>query len=120
MKKYIFITFLSFLLNSVSLAEHANEPYEPNGWDKFLVKGSQNYYKFQSELVEDKDVKKEIDNSQKTGLISYLLFEDNKIKIEIIFLIIEIKHISFITSMKSSFKFLLNLTPKVMNSDEQF
>ena len=82
MKKYLFIIFLSSLLNSVSLAKHQNEPYEPNGWDKFLVKGSQNYYKFQSELVEDKDVKKEIDNSQKTGLISYLLFEDNKIKID--------------------------------------
>src|SRR6056300_1481700 len=82
MKKYLFIIFLSSLLNSVSLAKHQNEPYEPNGWDKFLVKGSDNYYKFQSELVEDKDVKKEIDNSQKTGIISYLLFEDNKIKID--------------------------------------
>jgi len=82
MKKYLFITFLCFLLNSVSLAEHQNEPYEPHDWDKFQVNGSDNYYKFQSELVEDKDVKKEIDNSQKTGLISYLLFEDNKIKID--------------------------------------
>lgn len=82
MKKYLFITFLSFLLNSVSLAEHANETYNPNEWGRFLVKGSKDYYKFQSELVEDKDVKKEIDNSQKTGLISYLLFEDNKIKID--------------------------------------
>ena len=72
----------SFLFILSSLAEHQNEPYEPNGWDKFLVKGSQNYYKFQSELVEDQDVKKEIDNSQKTGLISYLLFEDDKIKID--------------------------------------
>ena len=82
MKKYIFITFLSFLLNSVSLAEHANEPYEPNGWDKFLVNGSDKYYKFESELIEDKSVKKEIKNTKKTGLISYLLFEDNKIKID--------------------------------------
>ena len=46
MKKYIFITFLSFLLNSVSLAEHQNEPYEPHNWDKFLVNGSDKYYKF--------------------------------------------------------------------------
>src|SRR5210317_1529951 len=82
MKKYLFITFLCFLLNSVSLAEHQNEPYEPHSWDKFQVNGSDNYYKFQSELVEDKDVKKEIDNSQKTGIISYLLFEDDKIKID--------------------------------------
>jgi len=82
MKKYIFITFLSFLLNSVSLAEHQNEPYEPHNWDKFLVNGSDKYYKFKSELIEDKSVKKEIKNTKKTGLISYLLFEDNKIKID--------------------------------------
>ena len=82
MKKYFFLISFSFLFIFSSLAKHQNEPYEPNGWDKFLVKGSENYYKFQSELVEDKDVKKEIDNSQKTGLISYLLFEDDKIKID--------------------------------------
>ena len=82
MKKYLFIIFLSFLLNSVSLAEHQNEPYEPNSWDKFQVNGSDNYYKFKSELIEDKSVKKEIKNTKKTGLISYLLFEDNKIKID--------------------------------------
>ena len=82
MKKYFFLISFSFLFIFSSLAEHQNEPYEPDGWGKFQVKGSENYYKFKSELVEDKDVKKEIDNSQKTGLISYLLFEDNKIKID--------------------------------------
>jgi len=82
MKKYLFIFFLSFLLNSVSLAKHQNEAYEPHSWDKFQVNGSDNYYKFQSELIEDKNVKKEIKNSQKTGIISYLLFEDNKIRID--------------------------------------
>jgi len=82
MMKYIFITFLSFLLNSVSLAKHANEPYEPHSWDKFKVIGSENYYKFETDLIEDKNVKKEIKNTKKTGLISYLLFEDNKIKID--------------------------------------
>ena len=82
MKKYLFIIFLSFLLNSVSVAKHQNEAYELHNWDKFLVNGSDNYYKFQSELIEDKNVKKEIKNSQKTGIISYLLFENNKIKID--------------------------------------
>ena len=80
--KYIFITFLSFLLNSFSLAKHQNEPYEPHNWDKFKVSGSENYYKFETDLIEDKNVKKEIENTKKTGLISYLLFEDNKIKID--------------------------------------
>ena len=80
--KLILVLLIKIFTFSTAYAEHQNEPYEPNGWDKFLIKGSENYYKFQSELIEDKDVKKEIDNSQKTGLISYLLFEDNKIKID--------------------------------------
>ena len=67
---------------NVSFAKHQNQPYEPHVWGKFQVKGSDNYYKFESELIEDKSVKKEIKNNQKTGLISYLLFEDNKIKID--------------------------------------
>ena len=82
MSKYLVLISFSFLFIFSSLAEHQNEPYEPHDWDKFKVVGSENFYKFKSELVEDKDVKKEIDNSQKTGLISYLLFEDNKIKID--------------------------------------
>ena len=82
MKNYFFLISFSFLFIFSSLAEHQNEPYEPDGWGKFQVKGSENYYKFKSELVEDKDVKEEIDNSKKTGLISYILFEDNKIKID--------------------------------------
>jgi len=49
---------------------------------KFEVKGSENHYKFQSNLREDKDVLKEIKNTKKTGLISYLLFEDDKIVID--------------------------------------
>ena len=62
MKKYLISILFSFLFILSSLAEHQNEPYEPNNWDKFLVNGSYNYYKFKSELVEDKDVKKEIKN----------------------------------------------------------
>ena len=75
--KLILVLLIKIFTFSTAYAEHQNEPYEPNGWDKFLIKGSENYYKFQSELIEDKDVKKEIDNSQKTGLISYLLVAQN-------------------------------------------
>jgi len=81
-KQLILVLLIKILTFSTVYAKHQNERYEPHGWAKFLIKGSDNYYKFQSELIEDKDVKKEIDNSQKTGLISYLLFEDNKIKID--------------------------------------
>ena len=82
MKKYLLIIFLSSLLNPISFAKHQKEPYGPHSWAKFKVKGSDNYYEFESELIEDKSVKKEIKNNQKTGLISYLLFEDNKIIID--------------------------------------
>ena len=82
MRKFFLVILFILSTTFSSHAKHQNEPYEPHGWDKYLIKGSKNYYKFQLELVEDKDVKKEIDNSQKTGLISYLFFEDNKIKID--------------------------------------
>jgi len=80
--RILLLFLLSFFFNLPIQAKHQNEPYEPHGWGKFQVKGSDNYYKFESELIEDKSVKKEIKNNQKTGLISYLLFEDNKIKID--------------------------------------
>ena len=51
-------------------------------FDKFETKGSQDFYQFQSNLKEDKDVLKEFENNKKTGLISYLLFENNKIVID--------------------------------------
>ena len=80
--RILLLFLLSFFFNFPIQAEHQNEPYEPHGWGKFQVEGSNNYYKFESELIEDKSVKKEIKNTKKTGLISYLLFEDNKIKID--------------------------------------
>ena len=49
------------------------------GWE---IKGSENHYKFQSNLRKDKDVLKEFKNNKNTGIISYLLFEDGKIVID--------------------------------------
>ncbi len=51
-------------------------------FDKFETKGSQDFYKFQSNLKKDKDVLKEFKNNKKTGIISYLLFENGKIVID--------------------------------------
>src|SRR6056300_2026967 len=82
MKNCLNIIFFSLILSFPSQEKHQNEPYEPHNWDKFKVIGSENYYKFETDLIEDKNVKKEIKNTKKTGLISYLLFEDNKIKID--------------------------------------
>jgi len=53
---------------------------EYSGW---VIKGSENHYKFQSNLREDKDVLKEFKNNKNTGIISYLLFEDDKIVIDV-------------------------------------
>ena len=55
--------------------------YDPllNNWDKYLVKKSDNPYKFQSNLTEDKLIDKQLN---KTGLLSYLFFENDEIKID--------------------------------------
>ncbi len=81
--KKIFIIFCLLLFTNI-----ANAKKNKNTWDypllefdKFETKGSQDFYKFQSNLRKDKDVLKEINNKE-TGLISYLLFEDNKIVID--------------------------------------
>ena len=63
-------------------ADHQSEEYSFNAFWKYETKGSDNYYKFNSELIKDKDVIKELKNKKKTHLVSYLLFEDDKIKID--------------------------------------
>ena len=81
MKKIILI-FFCFLLNSTSYGEHNSIQYDLPWFPKYEVKGSDQYYKFNSKLTEDKIVKKEIKNYKKTGLISYLLYEDGIILID--------------------------------------
>ena len=82
MRKYFFLIILSIFLISPAYADHQSEEYSFNAFQKFEIKGSDNHYQFKSELIEDKDVKKEIKNNKKTRLVSYLLFEDDKIKID--------------------------------------
>ena len=82
MKKYFFLTVLSIFLISPAYADHQSEEYSFNAFWKYETKGSDNYYKFNSGLIKDKDVIKELKNKKKTHLVSYLLFEDNKIKID--------------------------------------
>ena len=81
MKKIVLI-FLSLTLSFPSQAKHQYEEYSFYNFAKYEIKGSNNYYKFNSDLIQDKDVIKEIKNKKKTRLVSYLLFEDNKIKID--------------------------------------
>jgi hypothetical protein len=82
MKKLLGIVVLGLLLNTNAQAKHRTFDDPFYHWNRFEAKGSENHYKFQSNLREDKDVLKEIKNTKKTGLISYLLFEDDKIVID--------------------------------------
>ena len=82
--KKIFIIFCLLLFTNIANAKKNKNTwdYPLLAFDKFETKGSQDFYKFQSNLRKDKDVLKEINNNKETGLISYLLFEDNKIVID--------------------------------------
>ena len=82
MKKLLVIIVLGLLLNTNAQAKHRTFDDPFYHWNRFEAKGSENHYKFQSNLREDKDVLKEIKNTKRTGLISYLLFEDDKIVID--------------------------------------
>ena len=82
MRKYLVIFILSLFFNFSSQADHQYEEYSFHAFHKYETKGSDNYYQFNSDLIQDDDVKKEIDNNKKTGLISYLLFENDQIKID--------------------------------------
>ena len=82
--KKIFVIFCLLLFTNIANAKKNKNTwdYPLLAFDKFETKGSQDFYKFQSNLKKDKDVLKEIKNNKETGLISYLLFEDNKIVID--------------------------------------
>ena len=82
MKKIILIFIFNILILSPTYAKHQYEEYSFNAFWNYNVTGSDNYYQFQSDLIQDKDVIKEIKNKKKTRLVSYLLFEDDKIKID--------------------------------------
>ena len=85
MKKLLGIVVLGLLLSGNAFAKKNKNTWDYpliayRGW---VIKGSENHYKFQSNLREDKDVLKEFKNNKKTGIISYLLFENDKIVIDV-------------------------------------
>jgi len=84
MKKLLGIVVLGLLLSGNAFAKKNKNTWDYpllayKGWE---IKGSENHYKFQSNLRKDKDVLKEFKNNKNTGIISYLLFEDGKIVID--------------------------------------
>ena len=83
MKKIIIIiSFLIFSSTSYAKKNKNTWDYPFNYYKKFKIEGSKDAYEFKSNLRKDNEVLKEIKNNKETGLISYLLFEDNKIVID--------------------------------------
>ncbi len=84
MKKILTVIFILIFSTSAFAKKNKNTWDYPlieyRGW---VIKGSENHYKFQSNLREDKDVLKEFKNNKNTGIISYLLFENDKIVIDV-------------------------------------
>ena len=84
MKKIIIFIFILIFSSSAYANKNKRTWDYPllvySGW---VIKGSESHYKFQSNLREDKDVLKEFKNNKNTGIISYLLFEDDKIVIDV-------------------------------------
>ena len=82
MRKYLLIIFYCFQLNSISYGEHETFDYGLNQFPYYKVTGSDQYYKFDLNLTTDEEVKKEIKNYKKTGLVSYLLYENGVVVID--------------------------------------
>ncbi|MDA7443076.1 hypothetical protein N8775_02040 [Candidatus Pelagibacter ubique] len=85
MKKYLLIFLLSFLFNFSTQADHQNEPYSFNRMWKYKINKSENYHKFEFDLQNNKLSKKieeQLKNKKTTNLVSYLLYEEGKIKID--------------------------------------
>ena len=85
MKKLLGVAVLALLLSGNAFAKKNKNTWDYpllayKGWE---IKGSDNHYKFKSNLRQDKNVLKEFKNNKETGIISYLLFEDDKIVIDV-------------------------------------
>ena len=85
MKKIILLVLVLQLTAFSALSAIQNK----NTWDyplfifdRYEINGSQDFYQFESDLRKDNDVVDEFNNQSETGIISYLLFEDNKIVID--------------------------------------
>jgi len=85
MRQYLIILLLSLLFNFPSQADHQNESYAFNKMHKYKIDKSENYHKFDFDLQDNelsKKVAEQLKNKKKTNLVSYLLYEDGKIKID--------------------------------------
>ncbi|MDB3939255.1 hypothetical protein N9369_03995, partial [Candidatus Pelagibacter sp.] len=83
MKKILIAIFILIFSTSAYANKNKNTwDYPLRDYEGWVVKGSENYYKFKSNLRQDKNVLKEFKNNKNTGIISYLLFENDQIVID--------------------------------------
>ena len=83
MKKFLLVTFILIFSTTAFANKNKNTwDYPLRDYEGWVVKGSENYYKFKSNLRQDKNVLKEFKNNKNTGIISYLLFENDQIVID--------------------------------------
>ena len=81
--KKILITLAVLALSNIANADHKPEEQYFSGVS-YRVQGSDNYQKLETELVDNKISKlvdKQLQNQEKTGLASYVIFSDGKIRI---------------------------------------
>ena len=64
MKKIILICLFNIIITVNSYAKHQYEEYSFYAFWKYEIKKSNNYYKFNSDLIEDKNVIKELKNKK--------------------------------------------------------
>ena len=89
MKKILLIFYFTlafFSMKSFTIADHANEPYCFDCMHKYKIgdKKNANFHEFESNL-QDNDLSKTVNemiSDKKTGLVSYLLWENNKILVD--------------------------------------
>ena len=83
MKKILTVIFILIFSTSAYANKNKNTwDYPLRVYEGWVVKGSENHYKFKSNLRQDKNVLKEFKNNKDTGIISYLLFENDQIVID--------------------------------------
>ena len=83
MKKFFIISFVLIFSTSAFANKNKNTwDYPLRAYEGWVIKGSENHKKFKSNLRQDKNVLKEFKNNKNTGIISYLLFENEQIVID--------------------------------------
>ncbi len=84
MQKLLILLTISLIICNTSYSKKNRKTWDYpllayKGWE---IKGTENHYKFNSNLREDSNVLKEFKKNKETGIISYLLFENDKIVID--------------------------------------